>query len=189
MNLGNILGQRASVAQSSRFRQQMQGSAVAAALVSPTSQRRQQPQQQRAPVARLPLAPANDPIILTHRGGQRSGGTVWQNDEYWQRRKAEKRAQRQRQPAAQASYAYYDQQQQQQYAAQSGMDYRRPGTYPKENLRSARNSVPRLALDSGGHSGGGRDYRAPPLKRRGGDDAALGPVSYTHLTLPTIYSV
>ena len=161
MNLGNILGDRASVAQSTRFREQMRGSAVAAAMVSPTSQNKRRQQQQQQAAARAPPAPANEPIILTHRGGQQHGGTVWQNEEYWQKRNAQKRQQRrQRQAYQQAQY---------------GAGYApRPGTYPADNVsvgsvNSARSYVPPLALntDASSNARSGAGLRAPPLKRRG----------------------
>lgn len=161
MNLGNILGERASVAQSTRFREQMRGSAVAAAMVSPTSQNKRQLQQQAA--SRAPPAPANEPIILTHRGGQQHGGTVWQNEDYWQKRNAQKRQQRRQRQGYQ------------QQAQYGGPGYApRPGTYPADNasvgsVNSARSYVPPLALntDVSSSAQSGAALRAPPLKRRG----------------------
>ena len=165
MNVGNILGHRASVAQSNRFREQMRGSAVAAALTSP--QRKQRAPQQAAARLELPTLPVNDAIILTHRGGQQVGGTVWQNNAYWEKRAAQKRATRQRRNPQQhqhyASGYAHSSQQSTQSAPYSGTARSYLGN------ESARSQVPRLALNP--HAAAGRDYNPPPLKRRGRDDA------------------
>ena len=125
MNVGNILGNRASVAQSQRFREQMRGSSVMAAMTQPdvdaaTSsrsrnrrRRNNQVQQQQQTQPKPQVLPE---MILTHRGGQRVGGTVWENKEYWEKRKLQKK-QTQRRRRQSDGHHNYDQNYDQQYQA------------------------------------------------------------------------
>ena len=195
MNVGNMLGTRASVTQSRRFREQMQGSAVAAALISPVTSpmsTSRSGHSQTPSVGSLSASthqPSSEPpVILTHRGGARAGGVVWQNDEYWQKRIAGKQARRlqlQQQTVAQGLSGGFDSSA--EARARSGTFHGtngRPSTFPDRTSQRIdlglklsgsdtarrRNDVPPLSLNLTGTSGriGNRGWK-PPLKKRGPD--------------------
>lgn len=207
INLGNILGARASVAQSARFREQMRGGAMAAAMASPTrgnqlGHHHHHHTARAAAASAVAAAPSQSPssvatsvpITLTHRGGQNSGGTVWENKDYWERRQAQKQARRAQRDRSHLGYHGHGGSSSGGrssgygggYANRSSNAYdaydtarSRPGTYPEYGLGSgssvgsngaysARSNVPRLSLDANALAAS-REFK-PPLHRRGGSE-------------------
>lgn len=131
-----------------------------AALTSPGASETTRTRKPKQAVAAAVVPPVpTEQIVLTHRGGLRSGGTVWENTEYWNNRRAQKRTGRSR--------------------VRTDAGNRRPGTYPQAQL-TGRGAVPQLQLGLAVRHAS-HEYKPPPLRRGAPDHAEAGAHTHTHM--------